>query len=220
MSNFVFVHGGNVSTDTWNELSPGSFIHTHDGKMWGRVWDGVFPGVLLYGHRVYCLDLRDEHQCDLTGHVEQVCSLISRYELTDVILVGHSYGGMVITGTAAKMADRITRMVYVDAALPEPGQSLFDILKLSGMDPLSVEGLEPAQAYVEKLNFDPEKIKDTAKTYIRCTKSEFLNVTEIARQKISERKNEWTYRELNSSHLPMVEIPGELAKLLLEAVEK
>jgi pimeloyl-ACP methyl ester carboxylesterase len=59
-------------------------------------------------------------------------------DLEDVILVGHSYGGMVITGFAARMAKRIRRLVYLDAALPDPGQSLFDVLASGGVDPMSV----------------------------------------------------------------------------------
>ena len=62
---------------------------------------------------------------------------------------------MVITGVAAKMPDRISRLMYVDAALPDPGQSLFDIIVSGGSDPMSFAGLEPAAPYVEKLQFKP-----------------------------------------------------------------
>ena len=64
---------------------------------------------------------------------------------------------MVITGVAAKMPGRIGRLVYVDAALPDPGQSLFDIIVSGGSDPMSFAGLEPAAPYVEKLQFKPRK---------------------------------------------------------------
>lgn len=220
MSNFVFVHGGNVSAQTWNELSKGSFIHTHDGRMWGRVWDLVFPPLLAENHKVYCIDLIDEYETNLTGHVEQVSRLIEERDLKDVILVGHSYGGMIITGVAGGMTDRINHLIYMDAAVPESGQSLFDIIKSGGRDPLSFIGLEPAPPYLEKLHFDDEKIKTLKKTYIRCTKSQFLCVTEVARQKIKAEEKNWDLQEIESSHLPMVEIPDELAKLLIAAVNK
>jgi len=48
-------------------------------------------------------------------------------DLRDVILVGHSYGGMVITGVADRAADRIGRLVFLDAANPGNGQSLEDV---------------------------------------------------------------------------------------------
>ena len=71
--------------------------------------------------------LADEHDHTLTDHIGQVSGLITRHDLREVILVAHSYGGMVITGVAAGMPERIRRLVYVDAALPDPGQSLFDL---------------------------------------------------------------------------------------------
>lgn len=220
MSNYLLVHGGNVSADTWNNLSCGFYIYTRDGKLWGRVWDLIVQPLTARGHRVYCIDLKDENQCNLTGHIEQICDLIANHNLNDVILVGHSYGGMVITGAAAKTTGRISGLIYVDAALPEPGQSLFDILEAGGRDPRSVKGLESALAYIEKIRFDPDEIRKLPKTYILCTGSMFRCLTDPARQKVNAGGKEWTYREMDSSHLPMVEKPGELAKLLLEAGEK
>lgn len=57
----------------------------------------------------------------------------------------------------AKMPDRISSLVYLDAALPDPGQSLVDIIVSGGSDPMSFAGLEPAAPYVEKLQFDAQK---------------------------------------------------------------
>jgi len=88
-----------------------------------------------------------------------------------------NYGGMIITGVAARIAEKIVHLVYIDAALPDPGQSLFDLFVSSGRDPLSFVGLEPAAPYVEKLQFDPEKIRPLKKTYILCNESEFAPVT-------------------------------------------
>ena len=53
---------------------------------------------------------------------------VIRYEdLSDVVLLGHSYGGMVITAVADTMPDKIAALVYLDAFVPEDGQSLFDL---------------------------------------------------------------------------------------------
>jgi pimeloyl-ACP methyl ester carboxylesterase len=64
---------------------------------------------------------------DLDMHIRDVCAVLHYEDLHDVILVGHSYGGMVITGVADRAADRVGRLVYLDAANPVNGQSLLDV---------------------------------------------------------------------------------------------
>jgi len=220
MANYVLVHGGNMTTDTWNKLTRGKPVHTPDGTMGGRIWDPVVPALTAQNHRIFAPTLRDEHRSNLTDHIKQVCALIAGNDLRDVILAGHSYGGMIITGVAAGMADRISHLVYVDAALPDPGQSLFDIIASGGCDPLSFAGLEPAAPYVEKLQFDAVKIQPVKKTYILCTESEFASVTHVAKKKIAAAKKEWTYVELPTSHVPMASMPDEFVKILLDAATK
>jgi pimeloyl-ACP methyl ester carboxylesterase len=60
-------------------------------------------------------------------HVRDIVEYLYYYDLRDVILVGHSYGGMVITGVADRALDRVGRLVYLDAANPVDGQSLVDV---------------------------------------------------------------------------------------------
>jgi pimeloyl-ACP methyl ester carboxylesterase len=64
---------------------------------------------------------------DLSLHVQDIASVLHYEDLRDVILVGHSYGGMVITGVAATASDRIGKLVYLDAANPKNGESLVDV---------------------------------------------------------------------------------------------
>ena len=64
----------------------------------------------------------------LETHIRDVCGVIEWEELNDVILCGHSYGGMVITGVADRMADRIKALVYLDAFVPENGDSLIGLI--------------------------------------------------------------------------------------------
>jgi pimeloyl-ACP methyl ester carboxylesterase len=64
---------------------------------------------------------------DLEFHIDDVVQLLHCWDLRDVVLVGHSYGGMVITGAADRGAGRIGKLVYLDAANPKDGQSLKDI---------------------------------------------------------------------------------------------
>ena len=64
----------------------------------------------------------------LDTHIRDVVDLLERDDLSDVTLVGHSYAGMIVTGVAEHARDRIARVVYVDALVPDHGQSAMDIL--------------------------------------------------------------------------------------------
>jgi pimeloyl-ACP methyl ester carboxylesterase len=64
---------------------------------------------------------------DLDLHIDDIVAVLRYEDLRDVILVGHSYGGMVITGVADRAADRVGHLVYLDAATPVNGQSLVDV---------------------------------------------------------------------------------------------
>jgi pimeloyl-ACP methyl ester carboxylesterase len=216
MSAYVFIHGGNMSTDTWNRLAK-SKVHTSDGLMGGRIWDTITPALKARNYQYFGPTLLDENSHNLTDHIAQIMRIITENDLLRIILIAHSYGGMIITGLAGKIPEKISHMVYIDAALPDPGQSLFDIINASGADPGSFVGLEPAAPYVEKLKFDPEKILPIPKTYILCTQSDFACVTKEARKKIMANKQSWTYYELPSSHVPMASMPDKLLPMILAA---
>ena len=64
---------------------------------------------------------------DLDMHIRDIAAVLEFEDLRDSILVGHSYGGMVITGVADRVAERVGRLVYLDAATPVNGQSLVDV---------------------------------------------------------------------------------------------
>ncbi|MFT2612628.1 alpha/beta fold hydrolase, partial [Escherichia coli] len=63
----------------------------------------------------------------LSDHIDDVCAAVEEAGFDRFVLVGHSYGGMVITGTATRLGGRIDTIAYLDAFLPEDGQSLWDI---------------------------------------------------------------------------------------------
>lgn len=221
MATYVLVHGGDVSTDTWNRVTRGPPVHTPNGRLGGRIWEPVTLALRAKGHRTFSPTLIDEHHCDLHGHIEQVCHIITGHRLDRVVLVGHSYGGMVITGVAAAMPESIGRLVYLDAALPDPGQSLFDDLAMSGYDPVTgIPGLEPAMAYVDKLRFDPEKLETIPRFFIRCTKSELADFVRVSLKKIDAEPDSWTVLELPTGHVCQATMPDELARLLIDIAEK
>ena len=65
---------------------------------------------------------------DLDTHIEDVVSVLQYEDLHEVVLVGHSYGGMVITGAAERAAERLAHLCYLDAFVPEDGQALADLV--------------------------------------------------------------------------------------------
>lgn len=192
---FVLVHGGDISTDTWNKYA--------------NMWNSVTLSLEKAGHTVFAPALKNN---DLLGHIEQICLLIKENDLKNVILVGHSYGGMIITGVADKMADKIALLVYLDAALPDSGQSLFDLFCLAGY-PSKEKG--QTKPYIDKLKFDLGKIKSLSKVYIFCTQSSFISVTNLIRQKIATDKSGWKCFDLPTSHVPQATMPDRLIELLL-----
>jgi pimeloyl-ACP methyl ester carboxylesterase len=82
------------------------------------------PQLTGLGERVH-LSRRD---IGLNTHIDDVVNLILFEDLHDIILVGHSYGGMVVTGVADRVPDRIRRLVYLDALLPNDGESVMSIV--------------------------------------------------------------------------------------------
>jgi len=117
--------------------------------MGGRIWDTALSALADQGIQGYALTLGDEKISNLTDHITQICSLVHEHDLDTIILVGHSYGGMIITGVAARMPEKISHLVYIDAAYPESGQSLYDMMLSGGQDPSSYAGFVPDPPYVE-----------------------------------------------------------------------
>jgi pimeloyl-ACP methyl ester carboxylesterase len=106
---------------------------------WGGGWDWKHVADLLTagGNEVYrpTLTGQGEHvnlsstNIDLDTHIQDIVNVILWENLHNVILVGHSYGGMVITGVADRVPDRIQRLVYVDAILPDNGESVSSVME-------------------------------------------------------------------------------------------
>ncbi len=113
-----------------------SFVLIHGTSCGGWIWKKISPLLRQRGHEVYAptlTGLSDRSHLstcsvNLTTHITDVTSLITYEDLSDVILVGNSYGGMVITGVAAEIPGRIRLLVYLDAYLPDNGQSEADLL--------------------------------------------------------------------------------------------
>jgi pimeloyl-ACP methyl ester carboxylesterase len=183
-------------------------------------------------------------EVDLQTHIQDVVAVLESEELRQVTLVGHSYGGMVITGVAARAATRIGHLVYLDAFVPEAGRSLLDYVGAERAQAMR----DAAQAQGEGWkvpSFPPERFgvssqRDTEwlnkhlvpqplKTFeqpLPAAGGERLKRTFIycsgramgPFEQFAERLRDdrkWAFHELKTGHDAMVTAPGELAKILM-----
>ncbi|XXF77202.1 alpha/beta fold hydrolase [Myxococcaceae bacterium GXIMD 01537] len=111
-----------------------TFVLVHGSWHGGWCWRKVVPLLREAGHDVFAPTLSGlgdrahtlTRDVGLSTHIQDVVELLHFDDLRDVILVGHSYAGMVISGVAGQVAERLSRLVYLDAFVPTPGQSGFD----------------------------------------------------------------------------------------------
>jgi pimeloyl-ACP methyl ester carboxylesterase len=113
-----------------------TFVLVHGAWQTAATWDLVAPRLLAAGH-VVKIPLLSGLENDsallssattLQTHISDVTRALTEQDLQDVILVGHSYAGMIITGVAEQLPHRLSRLVYADAFIPDDGQCALDLL--------------------------------------------------------------------------------------------
>jgi pimeloyl-ACP methyl ester carboxylesterase len=112
-----------------------TYVLVHGGGHGGWCYAKVKRLLEAQGHEVFAPSLTGLAErshllgpsIDLDTHITDVVSLLHHWDLHDVVLVGHSYGGMVITGVADRAADRVGKLVFLDAANPRNHMSLLDV---------------------------------------------------------------------------------------------
>src|SRR5262245_13422297 len=115
--------------------SPATFVLVHGAWHGGWCYARVAALLRARGHTVFTPTLTGQGErahlangsINLSTHIEDVLGVFRCERLDHVVLAGHSYGGMVITGVADRIAEQIRALAYLDAFIPEDGQSLLDI---------------------------------------------------------------------------------------------
>ena len=171
----------------------------------------------------------------LATHIDDIVNFILFEDLHDVILLGHSYGGMVITGVADRIPDRIRRLVYLDAFVPEDGESVMSIRKNGAMDieKMSKNGfIIPSWVKPDKLPpkdvphplktfTDPIVLKNPAAAKVPAT---YILTVDPGKQPkddtffpSSERAKArgWPVLVMSADHVPQWHLPEATAELLL-----
>ena len=113
-----------------------TFVLVHPAWFGGWCWSKVSPILRASGRQVFTPTLTGlgerahlaSRDVGLEVHVKDVTNVLEYEDLGHVILVGNSSGGMVITGVADRMPGRIAHVIYLDAFVPEDGQSMLDII--------------------------------------------------------------------------------------------
>lgn len=170
----------------------------------------------------------------LETHIQDVVNVILFENLHDVILVGHSYGGMVITGVADRVPDRIARLVYLDAFLPEDGDSVMSLRKPGGLpiEKMAKDGFlipgwvkpdkpypkdvpHPVKTFTDAISLKNPAAKKIPGTYILTVDpSKKPEDDDFYPQSVRARNRGWPVLTMEADHNPQWRKPAETAELL------
>ena len=224
MAIFVVAHGAWSAGWAWKKMRPLMRAAGHE------FWTPTYTGI---GERVHLAN----PDIDLDTHIRDVIGVLEFEDLRDVVLIGHSYGGMVATGVADRARERIAKLIYLDAFVPEDGKSLLDYVGEHGKKIRQAAGdgwrvpanpMPPDTAPADLEWAAPKRVPQPVKTiatpirlagnnppprsYIYCQRAApgdpFRQFAALA------QREGWPYFELDASHNPHITMPDELASLL------
>ena len=222
-----------------------TYLICHGAWSAGWAWRKVRPLLTAAGHTVFTPTYTGLGErahlahplVDLETHIADILAVIHCEDLRDVILVGHSYGGMVATGVADRVPDRVRHLLYLDAFVPADGQSLQDLVGAAPVAP-PVDGWlippnpsppdtapgdlawiqprrrhQPARCFTQKL-----RLRGPApafpRSYVHCTKKTGPDVFAQFAERFRDDPA-WRCHAMDASHSPNVTAPAALAALLL-----
>jgi pimeloyl-ACP methyl ester carboxylesterase len=232
-----------------------TFLVAHGAWGAGYTWKKMHPLVSAAGHRLVTptytglgerAHLADPSH-DLETHIQDMLAVIRYEDLHDVVLVGHSYGGMVATGVADRARDKVASLIYLDAFVPIDGEALFDLVHAESRRAMeesarSGDGWRvrpnpiPADTSAADMKWladrrQPQSVKcfnsplhlsgdiTVPRSYIYCTR---ITPADTFGRFATRAKTEpgWRYHEIDASHSPHVTAPEALATLLRSIVAK
>ncbi|MGI9049679.1 MAG: alpha/beta fold hydrolase [Rubrobacteraceae bacterium] len=213
------------------------------GACHGGWWFEPFARRLRrHGHEAYPLTLTGvgdrSHllgaSVNLETHIQDVISVLEAEQIEDAVLVGHSYGGAVITGVADRVSERVDALVYIDAFVPGDGDSCFDLttddqrqwyLEGAGADGYAVTPLpffdsratsHPLASLLQRIHLTGNLDRFRRRDYVYLSdwpeKSPFAQVYELLRQDPA-----WNVHILPTRHNFMAEASEEVFEILLRA---
>lgn len=226
---FVLVHGGWHGGWCWREVA---------GRLRALGHEVHAPTLTGLGERVHLADAVDGPDT----HVEDIVNVILWEELRDVVLVGHSYGGLIVTGVASLLPERIGHLIYLDAFVPEesrsPAAAMSSPERRAEIEAARLPDGRVAPSGFYRWSADPERIAWLRRMTTPQPAACFgRGVTLSGREREVARKSYilagahrpshfeafharfaadpgWTAHELPCLHDVMIEMPDELSALL------
>jgi pimeloyl-ACP methyl ester carboxylesterase len=230
MATFVVAHGAWSAGWAWKKMRP--LMRAAGHEFWTPTYTGLGERAHL-GNAAVSLDT----------HIQDIVAVLESEELTNVHLVGHSYGGMVATGVADRVRGRIAQLIYLDAFAPVNGQAVFDLVppdiaakmeagakaSQSGFgipsNPMPSDTAPEDQAWAAPRRL-PQPVRAFStklvlsaepampRTYIYAKKA---GIGDNFRRFYERAKREgWRTYEIESSHNPHITCPDVLMKILAE----
>lgn len=221
----VFVHGA------WGG---GWVFKKMDSLLTEKGYKVYRPTLTGLGERVHLAS----PEISLDMHIQDIINFILYENITNVIVIGHSYGGMVATGVADRIPDRIGKLIYVDALVPQDGESAFSILGTLGGGNLKKENgfifpdwvsknakIPSDVPHPEKTWYDHISLKNPNRLLIPTTY--ILTVAKNSQAKNDwfysqaqrAKKNDWAVFQLEADHNPHWSAPIEFLQLLVKIFE-
>jgi pimeloyl-ACP methyl ester carboxylesterase len=230
-------------------------VLVHGAWHGGWCWKRVTPLLRAAGHEVFTPTLTGLGErvhlagtsIDLATHITDVLNVLKTEELANVVLVGHSYGGMVITGVADQATDKLHSLVYLDAFVPKDGKSLLDYVpperraaggkaaEASGyVEPLPADAFgitrpadqewvtrrltrQPFATFSQPLRLERGDTR-FPRTYVYCT-SPAMGLFDQFAKEIRDDPT-WRFHELKTGHDCMITDPDAVARIVLELLAK
>ena len=230
MTDYVLVHGAWSGPHDWRKVR---------AALWQAGHAAFTPSLTGLGERSHLTS----PGVGLATHVADVVNTVLYEDLTGVVLCGHSYGGVVVTGAIDLVAERLRHVVYIDAFVPADGQSLDDLVGAPErpswpgapftVPPPTRQFEDPAEAafivprrtpHPSRTLVEPVRLAyrleeyPFERTYIKATgepRPEPAGAFWAAADR-ARASSAWHYREIATNHMILANRPDELARLLLE----
>lgn len=229
MALFVVAHGAWSAGWAWTKMQPLMAVHGH------RLVTPTYTGLGERGHLA-------NPDIDLETHIGDMLAVLQSEDLRDVILLGHSYGGMVATGVADRARERMRTLVYLDAFVPRDGESAFDLMPQATRDQRRAGAqngndswrippgpMPPDTPDADREWAEPRRLPQPLKTFEQKLSFKNGDLTlprhyiYCARRPPDDRfrpfyerakEERWGVHEIDASHNPHITAPEALADLL------
>ncbi|MFC4536383.1 alpha/beta fold hydrolase [Sphaerisporangium dianthi] len=209
----------------------------------GWCFEELTGGLRAQGHAVYPLTLTGLSErshllhggVNLDTHIQDVTGVLAAENIQDAVLVGHSYGGMVITGAADRAPERVKALVYLDAMVPEPGDSTWSLVSdqerrwymdvvetgyavrpLPFFDPRATP--HPLASLLQPLKLTSDLAHIRRRSYVYAAGWDGQSPFTPVYQRLRENPS-WRTYALDSGHNLMRDAPQDLLEILLQVVD-